>query len=68
MGDPKMDGVFSRKKLGPIKKLNRRGRRERREKEWKIGMMERWNIGKRIVFPIIPVFQYSSIPVSFLCG
>jgi hypothetical protein len=32
--------------------------------EWNIGMMECWNIGKQIVFPIIPLFQYSNIPVD----
>jgi hypothetical protein len=50
------------------KKLNRRGRGARREKGWKIGMMECWNIKEPIVLPIIPLFQYSSIPIPFLCG
>jgi len=41
-----------------LKKLNRRGRGARREKRWKIGMMECWNIGNPIVLPTIPLFHF----------
>jgi hypothetical protein len=41
-------------------------RRDRREKDWKIGMMEYWNIGKPIALPTLPSFHCSIIPF-FAC-
>jgi hypothetical protein len=41
-----------------LKKNNRRGRGARREKDWKIGMMECWNIGEPIVLPTLPLFHF----------
>jgi len=48
-----------------IKKLNRRGRGARREKHWKIGMMEYWNIGVLESQLYYPPFHYSIIPFPF---
>jgi hypothetical protein len=36
------------------------------EKDWKIGMMEYWNIGNPTVLSTIPAFPCSIIPIFFL--
>jgi len=52
-----------------MKKLNRRGRGERRGiNKWKNGILEWWMVGQEIEppKPIIPSFHYSNIPIVCL--